>query len=233
MVTRNWLHRNNAKHKGMRLAVILFFLIVCPNTLGFESSRWVLKFQHRHLSARAACNAFTSPGCRFHSKRLHYNKHSAPNGASSSSANPVTYLLPSTSTLAWSKDVSAETSTTWDEVLSPQPSSPLASEGTRSHNIQNAVTFYDKVLLASFTGLAVATIVMLLVYSAPGAWRFFLAGGICAATSHSIPTPIDVVKVSVFQLFSLPLLRLVRTGAFYIESPVHISMTPNCFILPC
>ena len=25
-------------------------------------------------------------------------------------------------------------------------------------------------------------------------WRFFLAGGICAATSHGITTPIDVVK---------------------------------------
>jgi len=27
-----------------------------------------------------------------------------------------------------------------------------------------------------------------------GAWRFFLSGGICAATSHAITTPIDVVK---------------------------------------
>ncbi len=25
-------------------------------------------------------------------------------------------------------------------------------------------------------------------------WRYFLAGGICAATSHGITTPIDVVK---------------------------------------
>lgn len=25
-------------------------------------------------------------------------------------------------------------------------------------------------------------------------WRFFLAGGLCAATSHGITTPIDVVK---------------------------------------
>lgn len=27
-------------------------------------------------------------------------------------------------------------------------------------------------------------------------WRYFLAGGICAATSHGITTPIDVVKVN-------------------------------------
>ena len=25
-------------------------------------------------------------------------------------------------------------------------------------------------------------------------WRFFLAGGLCAATSHGLTTPIDVVK---------------------------------------
>lgn len=33
-------------------------------------------------------------------------------------------------------------------------------------------------------------------------WRFYLAGGICAAVSHTIATPIDVVKVRVFVTFS-------------------------------
>jgi uncharacterized membrane protein (DUF2068 family) len=36
----------------------------------------------------------------------------------------------------------------------------------------------------------------LMSVSGPGAWRYFLAGGICAAVSHAITTPIDVVKVS-------------------------------------
>jgi hypothetical protein len=31
--------------------------------------------------------------------------------------------------------------------------------------------------------------------SSPGSWRYFLAGGLCAASSHALPTPIDVVKV--------------------------------------
>jgi len=50
--------------------------------------------------------------------------------------------------------------------------------------------------------LAVGTAVMILVFgeliqiAGPGKWKYFLAGGICAATSHAITTPIDVVKVS-------------------------------------
>ena len=35
----------------------------------------------------------------------------------------------------------------------------------------------------------------LLYVSGPGSWRYFAAGGICAATSHAVTTPIDVVKV--------------------------------------
>eukprot|EP00957_Ditylum_brightwellii_P061744 4685485-Ditylum_brightwellii.AAC.1 len=30
--------------------------------------------------------------------------------------------------------------------------------------------------------------------SGPGAWRYYVAGGICASVSHAITTPIDVVK---------------------------------------
>jgi len=35
----------------------------------------------------------------------------------------------------------------------------------------------------------------LLIYiSGPGQWRYYLAGGICAAVSHAITTPVDVIK---------------------------------------
>ena len=44
-----------------------------------------------------------------------------------------------------------------------------------------------------FVSLAVGTV---LSHSPPGCWRYYLAGGICASTSHAITTPIDVVKVS-------------------------------------
>ncbi len=55
----------------------------------------------------------------------------------------------------------------------------------------------EQVLLAgavvSFI-LAVATVLKL---SPSGCWRYYLAGGICASTSHALTTPIDVVKVRV------------------------------------
>lgn len=68
---------------------------------------------------------------------------------------------------------------------------PAAPADTIEHNEINAL---DKFVMA---GALVAAI--LSAYSvtmmAPGSWRFFAAGAICAATSHAIPTPIDVVKV--------------------------------------
>lgn len=40
-----------------------------------------------------------------------------------------------------------------------------------------------------------------LIYFGPaGGWRYYLAGGICACTSHAIATPIDVVKVGRFDI---------------------------------
>ena len=40
------------------------------------------------------------------------------------------------------------------------------------------------------------TAFLLLIYlSGPGQWRYYLAGGICAAISHGITTPVDVIKV--------------------------------------
>jgi solute carrier family 25 phosphate transporter 3 len=40
----------------------------------------------------------------------------------------------------------------------------------------------------------VAGIYALMALSGPGSWRYYLAGGLCASTSHAITTPIDVLK---------------------------------------
>lgn len=50
------------------------------------------------------------------------------------------------------------------------------------------VTVAGASLLAASLGL--------IVISGPGAWRYYLAGGICAAFSHAVATPVDVIKVS-------------------------------------
>ena len=57
------------------------------------------------------------------------------------------------------------------------------------------VTFKDKVSMAAAGITGITAFALLILVSGPGSWRFFLAGGLCAAASHAIPTPIDVVKV--------------------------------------
>jgi Mitochondrial carrier protein len=58
-----------------------------------------------------------------------------------------------------------------------------------------SITPFDKAVLGGTCMLAAFFLYAIIVMTAPGAWRYFCAGGICAATSHAIPTPIDVIKV--------------------------------------
>ena len=60
-----------------------------------------------------------------------------------------------------------------------------------------SISSADKIIFAGSTIFAFSSLLGLLAMSSTGSWRYFLAGGICAAVSHSIPTPVDVVKVSV------------------------------------
>jgi ABC-type proline/glycine betaine transport system permease subunit len=73
----------------------------------------------------------------------------------------------------------------WEEIISQ----------VSSQNTHEDITTVDKVVIAAALGLSVSSFYALITMTSPGAWRYFVAGGICAATSHSIPVPIDVVKV--------------------------------------
>lgn len=53
----------------------------------------------------------------------------------------------------------------------------------------------DRILVTLMSAAMFMAFAELMSISGPGAWRYFLAGGICASTSHAITTPIDVVKV--------------------------------------
>ena len=57
------------------------------------------------------------------------------------------------------------------------------------------VSTADKIQLAATVAVMIMAFGGLIHISGPGMWRYYLAGGICAATSHAITTPIDVVKV--------------------------------------
>jgi Mitochondrial carrier protein len=56
------------------------------------------------------------------------------------------------------------------------------------------VTGVDIAVSTAFLLASAAALLGLVRASGPGAWRYYWAGGICAATSHVIPVPIDVVK---------------------------------------
>jgi len=61
-------------------------------------------------------------------------------------------------------------------------------------NNHDHVTALDEVVVGLFSTAALLGFYGLITYSGQGSWRYFLAGGVCAATSHAISTPIDVVK---------------------------------------
>ena len=53
----------------------------------------------------------------------------------------------------------------------------------------------NKRKVAGATSAMLAASSALILLSGKGAWRYYLAGGICAAISHAVTTPIDVIKV--------------------------------------
>ena len=73
----------------------------------------------------------------------------------------------------------------WEEVLLAHP-----AEVDHSHRTTLADASLITLILCGFS-MSFAGLVHM---SGPGAWRYYLAGGLCAAMSHSVPVPIDVVK---------------------------------------
>ncbi len=66
----------------------------------------------------------------------------------------------------------------------------------------NVARKQEKAFLARVSVLFSIVVFSVLKMSPSGSWRYYLAGGICASTSHAITTPIDVVKVRYLLLLS-------------------------------
>jgi hypothetical protein len=81
---------------------------------------------------------------------------------------------------------SFEQNKSWEELLTQVPKSTVDHDH---------ITTFDKIIITASVGLAASAVYAMITLSS-GSWRYFVAGGVCAATSHAIPTPIDVVKVS-------------------------------------
>lgn len=80
----------------------------------------------------------------------------------------------------------AAATATWDNVLVPSSTTSAA---------HTEITAVDRLGIAIFASCSISAVLAIILKS-PGSWRFFLAGGLCAAISHTIPTPVDVIKVS-------------------------------------
>ena len=91
----------------------------------------------------------------------------------------------------------------------PKDEKKKASKKNKVQHAQNEITSADKAVLWTTVAGIVAAFAAVTQVSGPGAWKYYVAGGICAAFSHGITTPIDVVKVcSSFHSFFLVLGRL-------------------------
>mmetsp|Transcript_26660 Transcript_26660/g.40322 ORF Transcript_26660/g.40322 Transcript_26660/m.40322 type:complete len:151 (+) Transcript_26660:151-603(+) len=66
---------------------------------------------------------------------------------------------------------------------------------TQDHVEHDSITAVDKVVMATTSVSLVLGFILLVTRG--GGWRFYLAGGLCAAISHAVATPIDVVKVRI------------------------------------
>jgi len=73
----------------------------------------------------------------------------------------------------------------------------VAMQGQDGKNYRN-ITARDYSAAAAMVISLVYISTKLIFWSNPGSYRYYLAGGICASLSHTITTPIDVVKVSSF-----------------------------------
>lgn len=80
----------------------------------------------------------------------------------------------------------------WKRVLAPNDSPQ--TESSAESDDSESMSRKDLILMSSSTILAGLVFAWLVAASGPGGWRYYLAGGICAATSHAIPVPIDVIK---------------------------------------
>jgi len=79
-----------------------------------------------------------------------------------------------------------------DEVGSTGTS--LSLSGAQAAVPHDHVTLVDKLVMSATVATMMTMFAGLVTVSGPGGWRYYLAGGICAAVSHGLTTPIDVVK---------------------------------------
>ena len=105
-------------------------------------------------------------------------------------------------------------------------SSIVAPSTSTTATAHTNMSIVEKIQLGTALGCAISAFLAIVLKSSPGSWRFFLAGGLCAAISHTIPTPVDVVKVRDKRLYSssLPKIDLLTNDRlnFFVFSTLNL-----------
>lgn len=73
-------------------------------------------------------------------------------------------------------------------------SSMVRADGHQEEAGEDGISVRDRLTITASISATWAVFAALIYFGPAGGWRYYLAGGICACTSHAIATPIDVVK---------------------------------------
>lgn len=111
-------------------------------------------------------------------------------------------VVPCSLNSSTSTQISAVTSFENDETMenfsssqSKDSSTGINSSGLKDHKRKMKKESNRFKVTMAISSLLTAYFTLIYI-SGPGHWRYYVAGGICAAASHTITTPIDVIKVS-------------------------------------
>jgi len=192
--------------KGInRTSVVGVVAVICSSTLAFQSNT-ISERQKiiRPLRKHASRFDITSSTSR-NNAGIHKCWHPSPNNhrkqsdcvrlaaASSASMDGENSNQGSNN----NNDVIVQTSTFTDTNTNSKQVAVNGDTSTstfKSADDDDALSTKDSITISIAVMGIIIAFVGLISAGGPGAWRYYLAGGICAATSHAITTPIDVVK---------------------------------------
>jgi len=119
----------------------------------------------------------------------HNNKSNNDEEQDSTPTETVSSSSSSSSWLPFSNEEPYE-EVDWLTIIDPPHEEPPLSNS----KVHDPLTVQDWQTIGVTVASLTAFMSVLMKFSGPGAWRYYLAGGVCAAVSHAIPVPIDVIK---------------------------------------
>ena len=170
-------------------AIAVIFLAFLDNAIvsGFQSALFVQRCHSFGMDAILQKKISCSPSC--FQRANHVTKHNLSLSVQSDDSDAQ-------SSLDSRKESSVHSALTDDGDYSH-----LSENDIAKNSYNDETTIYrivgvkkDELISWSIVATVLTLFSILMKISGPGSWRYYAAGGICAAFSHGITTPIDVVK---------------------------------------